>query len=197
MYLIVKEIATSFLVLSLYIIICLLEVFFYLLRDMQGLIILFHRTQVAAKYRDKIKVFYSSKCDSIEQLPGGGGIEVKASLDVGGKGGRTKVFRPRLLVGADGLKSTVSIIISYAAAVTRHCYKQLMGGATTLLRTRRFRHRSQKVACCFALFLRLFPSLVRSFFLLIAFFVHRLYTYVCICLFFFSIKSSPFWPLSS
>lgn len=63
------------------------------------------------KYKDKIKVFYSSKCDSIDQLPGGGGIEVKASLGVGGKGGGTKVFRPRLLVGADGLKSTVSIFM--------------------------------------------------------------------------------------
>lgn len=60
------------------------------------------------KYSDKVKVFYSSECDSIEQLQEGGGIEVKASLGLDGNGGGTKVFRPRLLVGADGLRSTVS-----------------------------------------------------------------------------------------
>lgn len=74
----------------------------------------FSFTQVEAMYPDQIKVFYSAKCDSIEQLPGGGGIEVKAHLRVGGDqgegaGGETKVFRPRLLVGADGLKSTVNM----------------------------------------------------------------------------------------
>ncbi|CAM9387569.1 unnamed protein product, partial [Pylaiella littoralis] len=63
--------------------------------------------EVEAKYADKIKVYYSSKCDSIEQLPSGDGMEVRASLGVDGDGGGTKVFRPRLLVGADGLKSTV------------------------------------------------------------------------------------------
>lgn len=70
--------------------------------------------QVESKYPDQIKVFYSATCDSIEQLPGGGGIEVRASLRAGGGGGggdkgegETKVFRPRLLVGADGLNSKV------------------------------------------------------------------------------------------
>lgn len=67
--------------------------------------------QVEAKYPEQIKVFYSHSCDSIEQLPEGGGIEVRASLhgsDDGNKEeGEQKVFRPRLLVGADGLKSTV------------------------------------------------------------------------------------------
>lgn len=71
--------------------------------------------QVEAKYRRQIKVFYSSTCDSIEQLPGegGAGIEVRASLRAGAGGGESKgkqkVFRPRLLVGADGLNSTVSV----------------------------------------------------------------------------------------
>ncbi|CAN0137653.1 unnamed protein product [Pylaiella littoralis] len=64
-------------------------------------------SEVEAKYADKVKVYYSSKCDSIEQLPGGGGIEVRASVGVDGGGGGTKVFRPRLLVGADGFRSMV------------------------------------------------------------------------------------------
>lgn len=68
--------------------------------------------QVEAKYPGQIKVFYSATCDSIEQLPGGAGIEVRASLRAGGGGdkgeGEKKVFRPRLLVGADGLNSMVS-----------------------------------------------------------------------------------------
>lgn len=65
-----------------------------------------------AKYPGQIKVFYSATCDSIDQLPGGGGIEVRASLFGGGAGGKgegdKKVFRPRLLVGADGVNSMVS-----------------------------------------------------------------------------------------
>lgn len=69
--------------------------------------------QVEAKYHNQIKVFYSATCDSIEQLPGGAGIEVRASLRAGGGGEKgigegKKVFRPRLLVGADGLNSMVS-----------------------------------------------------------------------------------------
>eukprot|EP00903_Cladosiphon_okamuranus_P016889 g15571.t1 len=70
-------------------------------------------SEVEAKYPKQIKVFYSATCDSIEQLPGGDGIEVRASLRAGGggeKGDREaeqKVFRPRLLVGADGLNSVV------------------------------------------------------------------------------------------
>lgn len=73
--------------------------------------------QVKAKYPDQIKVFYSATCDSIEQLPGGVGIEVRASLRASGGGsgggddkgeGEKKVFRPQLLVGADGLSSMVS-----------------------------------------------------------------------------------------
>lgn len=67
--------------------------------------------QVESKYPEQIKVFYSHSCDSIERLPEGGGIEVRASLHASGggdkEGGDQKVFRPRLLVGADGLKSTV------------------------------------------------------------------------------------------
>lgn len=55
-------------------------------------------------------MFYSSTCDSIEQTSTG--VEVRASVHVSGSsgadGGDKKVFRPRLLVGADGLKSMVS-----------------------------------------------------------------------------------------
>lgn len=55
-------------------------------------------------------MFYSATCDNIEQLPEGAGIEVRASLGAGGAGedGEKKVFRPRLLVGADGVSSIVS-----------------------------------------------------------------------------------------
>lgn len=77
--------------------------------------------KVEAKYPGQIKVIYSATCDSIEQLPGGAGIEVRASLRAGGgsekgegEGEEDKmVFRPRLLVGADGLSSKV--IGSFAA----------------------------------------------------------------------------------
>lgn len=76
------------------------------------------------KYPDQIKVFYSAACDSIEQLPGGAGIEVKASLlaagggdDGEGEGGGKMVFRPRLLVGADGLKSMVGVPVCDDMAV--------------------------------------------------------------------------------
>lgn len=64
--------------------------------------------QVEAKYPDQIKVFYSSTCDSIELTSAG--IEVRASVRGSGSEGEgvdKKVFRPRLLVGADGLKSMV------------------------------------------------------------------------------------------
>lgn len=61
--------------------------------------------QVQAKYPAQIKVFYSATCNSIERVSGQSGIEVKASLH--GEGGEETVFHPRLLVGADGLKSTV------------------------------------------------------------------------------------------
>ncbi|CBN74662.1 Monooxygenase, FAD-binding [Ectocarpus siliculosus] len=68
-------------------------------------------SEVESKYPEQIKVFYSHSCDSIERLPEGGGIEVRASPHASGggdkEGGDQKVFRPRLLVGADGLKSTV------------------------------------------------------------------------------------------
>lgn len=63
--------------------------------------------QVEAKYPDQVKVYYSSTCDSIEQVPGGSGLEVRISHH--GKEGGERVFRPQLLVGADGLKSTVSV----------------------------------------------------------------------------------------
>lgn len=62
-------------------------------------------TQVKAKYPAQIKVFYSATCKSIEQVPGQYGIEVRASLH--GEGREETAFYPRLLVGADGLKSTV------------------------------------------------------------------------------------------
>lgn len=61
--------------------------------------------KVEGKYPEAIKVFYSSVCNSIERAPGGSGIEVKASLH--GKEGEETVFRPQLIVGADGLKSAV------------------------------------------------------------------------------------------
>lgn len=62
-------------------------------------------SEVEAKYSAQVKVFYSATCDSIERVQGGSGIEVRVSLD--GKETGDKVFRPRLLVGADGLKSMV------------------------------------------------------------------------------------------
>jgi len=85
-------------------------------RCLSRLIMFVHeRTKVEARYPDQIKIFYSTSCDSIEQLPGDAGIEVCASpLASGGGGGEegdgkgSLVFRPRLLIGADGLKSMVS-----------------------------------------------------------------------------------------
>lgn len=59
-----------------------------------------------AKYSAQVKVFYSATCETIERVQGGSGIEVRARLH--GNDIAEKVFRPRLLVGADGLKSMVS-----------------------------------------------------------------------------------------
>ena len=66
-----------------------------------------------AAYPEQIKVLYSSTCKGIERVAGGSGIEVRARLHGQEKDiGKETVFRPRLLVGADGLKSTVSVGIS-------------------------------------------------------------------------------------
>ncbi|CAM9651225.1 unnamed protein product [Laminaria digitata] len=62
-------------------------------------------SEVESKYPTQVKVFYSATCDNIERVQGGFGIEVRASLH--GKDTEEKVFRPRLLVAADGLKSMV------------------------------------------------------------------------------------------
>lgn len=80
-----------------------------------------------AKYSAQVKVFYSATCDSIERVQGGSGIEVRVSLD--GKETGDKVFRPRLLVGADGLKSMVSgfYTSTQARAVVNYVF-DLMGG---------------------------------------------------------------------
>ncbi|CAN0295375.1 unnamed protein product [Ascophyllum nodosum] len=65
-------------------------------------------SEVEAAYPEQIKVLYSSTCKGIERVAGGSGIEVRARLHGQGKDiGKETVFRPRLLVGADGLKSTV------------------------------------------------------------------------------------------
>lgn len=68
--------------------------------------------QIASKYQDRIKVYFSSRCDSITRLPGGSGIEVKASLrdtDAGTMNSTPATFHPHLVVGADGLKSMVRL----------------------------------------------------------------------------------------
>lgn len=84
--------------------------------------------QVASTYANQVKVYFSSTCDSIEQLPGSSGVEVKATL-AEGEGGKAITFRPRLVVGADGLKSMVCVlyfhalsVVSYLAAVGYKLY---------------------------------------------------------------------------
>ncbi|CAN0421810.1 unnamed protein product [Discosporangium mesarthrocarpum] len=67
--------------------------------------------EVESKYPGQVKVLFSTSFEGMQRLPGGGFELTAQAAGAGageGGGGEVMTFRPRLVVGADGLNSRVS-----------------------------------------------------------------------------------------